>query len=163
MWQDVSFSFPALIYQLCLPLTPCVHHGSVQEEGFSLRLLLPRRNGQPRGHRQMVGEAGQLGDKAELLDVLQKKRPGIKSVPSVLEHKDKHTTTQEQASKYTHTKTQTHFYVPTHTHTNMQVHLYDVRLVAKVLFVCKKFRTCIKRFVSVKNILHLLKKMIHPS
>lgn len=38
---------------------------------MSLRLLFPSGNSQAHGHRQVVGEAGQLGDEAELLDFLQ--------------------------------------------------------------------------------------------
>lgn len=48
----------------------------------NLRLLFPGGNSQSHGHRQVVGEAGQLGDEAEVLDILQeeeKKRTDIKT------------------------------------------------------------------------------------
>lgn len=38
---------------------------------MSLRLLLPRGDSQARGHGQVVREAGQLRDEAELLHLLQ--------------------------------------------------------------------------------------------
>lgn len=72
---SLSLSLSSTSVNLSSPLagrlTPPWQYLLSEVHVVNLRLLFPCGNSQTHGHRQVVGEAGQLGDEAELLDFLQ--------------------------------------------------------------------------------------------